>query len=297
MALNKIGLSYYSVDTDRYQDIRIKKLKKNFGSDGLAIYDFILCEVYRVKGCFLVWDDSTVFDVADYFNVKETLVKEVVNYCAVVGLFHKGLLESGSVITSKSIQSRYLDVCTRSKRKNVTIPEECVIPPEESIKTPEEQAIPPEESPQSRVKESKVEKSKVKAKAIVGTGGADAALKAEYEELLRSIADKERSVVWDSVRQFIAEKKPKFFGPYLDLWNLFAIHYRLIKEPSASTEKRRKKFNTRVQEPAFDFIAILEKITKARFLKGSNDRGWRVTIDFILESEENYIKILEEQYD
>ena len=29
---------------------------------GLAIYDYVLCEVYRVDGCGLVWDDDTAFD-------------------------------------------------------------------------------------------------------------------------------------------------------------------------------------------------------------------------------------------
>lgn len=297
MALNKIGLDYYSVNTNRYLDVRIKKLKKNLGCDGLAIYDYILCEVYRDKGCFLVWDESTVFDVADYFNVKESLVQEVVIYCAAVGLFDKGLLESGRIITSQSIQSRYLDACTRMKRKSVMIPEICAIPPEQSEKIPEQFGIPPEESQQSKVKESKVEKSKGKAIAIVGTAGADASLKAEYSGLLESVANQERNVIWDTVRSFIVEKKPMFFSPYMDLWNLFAIHYGLIKEPSSITEKRQKKFNTRIREQQFDFIRILEKVQRSRFLRGNNDRSWKVSIEFILESEENYIKILEEKYD
>lgn len=50
MANNKTGLSYYNVDTDRYQDMRIKRLKKDMGCRGVAVYDYILCEIYRVKG-------------------------------------------------------------------------------------------------------------------------------------------------------------------------------------------------------------------------------------------------------
>lgn len=160
MAIRKQGLAYYSIDTDRYQDIRIKKLKKAFGTNGIAIYDFILCEVYRVKGCFLVWDDSTVFDVADYFNLKESLIKEVVNYCAGVGLFHKGLLDRESIITSHSIQIRYLDACIRSKRKSVDIPDKYTITPEYSRQNPEECQNNQEESTQSKVKKSKVKESK-----------------------------------------------------------------------------------------------------------------------------------------
>ena len=122
MANNKIGLNYYNVDTDRYQDIKIKRLKKDFGCPGIAVYDYILCEIYRVKGCFIEWDESTAFDVSDYFGIKETLVNEIVTYCGVVGLFNKGLLTRGNILTSSAIQRRYLDACIKAKRANCEIP-------------------------------------------------------------------------------------------------------------------------------------------------------------------------------
>lgn len=108
MANNKTGFSYYNVDTDRYQDIKIKRLKKDFGCAGVCVYDYILCEIYRVKGCFLVWDENTAFDVSDYFGLKEKLVIEIVNYCGVVGLFDKALLTCGSVLTNIDIQNQWV---------------------------------------------------------------------------------------------------------------------------------------------------------------------------------------------
>ena len=136
MASNKTGLSYYSVDTDRYMDIRIRRLVKDHGCRGLAVYDYFLCEVYRVQGCFVAWDEVTAFNVAEYLGLKESNVFEIVRYCGDVGLFNKELLSRG-VITSASIQRRYLEMCNRSKRKIAKIPEECRIIPEESQKTPE----------------------------------------------------------------------------------------------------------------------------------------------------------------
>lgn len=122
MANIKTGLNYYTVDTDRYQDRRIKRLKKDFKCRGIAVYDYILCEIYRVQGCFLVWDANTAFDVAEYFGLEENTVQEVVKYCGSVGLFDKELLSRG-IITSASIQRRYTEMCTRAKRKSVSIPE------------------------------------------------------------------------------------------------------------------------------------------------------------------------------
>ena len=169
MARAKTGLSYYSVDTDRYQDIKIKRLKKVFGCQGIAVYDYILCEIYRVQGCFLEWDESTAFDVAEYWGLKESLVNEIVKYCASVGLFDKELLCSG-IVTSRSIQERYLDFCARAKRKSYSIPEkiklteESDIIPEESDIITEESDIIPENSgslPRREVKRSKENISEV----------------------------------------------------------------------------------------------------------------------------------------
>jgi hypothetical protein len=124
MTNNKNGLSFYAIDTDRYQDKRIKRLKKNFGCKGIAVYDYILCEIYRVQGCFIEWDGDTAFDVAEYFGLSEELVKEIVKYCGSVGLYNKELLTRG-IITSASIQRRWLDMSQRARRKNPTIPTIC----------------------------------------------------------------------------------------------------------------------------------------------------------------------------
>lgn len=117
----KRGFQYYSVDTDRYEDIRIRRLVKDNGGAGLAVYDYILSEIYRGEGCFLSWGDSSAFDVADFFGMKESKVEVIVQYCAAVGLFDKELLGCG-IVTSRSIQERYIAMCKRAKRSEFSIP-------------------------------------------------------------------------------------------------------------------------------------------------------------------------------
>lgn len=164
----KQGLRYYHIDTDKYQDRKIKKLKKTFGVAGVAIYDYVLCEIYRVEGCGLVWDEDTAFDVAEYWGVKENLVKEIVKYCGVVGLFDSALLTSG-ILTSASIQRRYLEMCKKCRRSDARIPEKWAIITEEMPKTTEElpntptiTAITTEEMPKTlpKIKESKIKENK-----------------------------------------------------------------------------------------------------------------------------------------
>lgn len=156
MPNNKTGFAYYNADTDRFQDIRIKRLKKERGCNGFAVYEYILTEIYRVKGSVLVWDENTAFDVAEYWGLKESQVNDIVNFCCACGLFDKDLFASVGILTSPSIQSRYVEMCIRAKRKEIKIPEECLKLPEESLKMMEEYLKLPEGC--DKVKKSKVKK-------------------------------------------------------------------------------------------------------------------------------------------
>lgn len=162
MSNNKTGFNYFPVDTDMFFNPKIRRLKKNFGCSGIAVYGYILCEIYRDKGCFIMWDENTAFDVAEYFGLKETLVDEIVNYCCSVGLFDKELLANERVLTSHSIQERFTEMSLKAKRKNFKIPEKYKIVHEESGKPPEECTQNSISLPQSKVKESKEEKKNIK---------------------------------------------------------------------------------------------------------------------------------------
>lgn len=93
--------------------------------------------------------------------------------------------------------------------------------------------------------------------------------------------------------EFIKNNNPSFINPYVDYWNLFADEYKRPKVEKIS-KARVKKFNTRIKEKEFVFPAILKRLTLADdfTLTGS----W-LTFDWIIESESNYLKILEGNYD
>lgn len=166
MANNKVGFDYYNTDTDRYQDIRIKKLKKNKSCIALAVYDYILCEIYRVKGCYMDWNEDSLFDVAEYLGLRESQVNDIVSYCCSVGLFNKELLTSWSILTSLSIQKRYVEMSRRAKRNQIFIPKKINLLEESDIIQEESDIIQEEctdysgSLPQRKVKESKVKESK-----------------------------------------------------------------------------------------------------------------------------------------
>lgn len=131
-----------------------------------------------------------------------------------------------------------------------------------------------------------------KASADEGRGK----MKKVYKGLLETVSGKEKKEVWPALKNFIAENKPEFIEPYVDTWNLFATIYKLSEIESVS-DSRKKKFATRLSDSGFDFLRVLEKIKTSPHLKGDNQRGWKVTFDWIIENDKNYLKIIEGQYE
>ena len=136
-------MAYYSIDTDRYFDRRIKKLKNKHRANGLVVYDYILCEIYRDKGCYVDWSEDLRFDISDYFAIDENEIETIVLFCAEIGLFDKLIFDERKKITSKSIQNRFLDFAKKMKRTVLDVPK-CIEIQEETAKIQEEISKLPE---------------------------------------------------------------------------------------------------------------------------------------------------------
>lgn len=149
---------------------------------------------------------------------------------------------------------------------------------------------------QNATKESKGKESKLnnRAKALVVSGETTHDCQKEYEIIRAQFSTTDPAKVWESIKAFLIENKPHFILPYVDLWNVLAdrIHLSQVQQ---ITESRKKKFTARIREEPFDFIAILQGIRKSPMLKGETS-DWRVTFDWIIENDKNYLKIIEGQY-
>lgn len=119
----KTGLSYYQAETDRFQDIKVKRLKKRYGCEGYAVYQYIQNEIYRVEGCYIRFTDDQLFDVSEYWGIEEQRVEKIIEYCTEVELFDTITWHTNHVLTSVDIQQRYLEICRRAKKK-IVIPED-----------------------------------------------------------------------------------------------------------------------------------------------------------------------------
>lgn len=150
----KQGLSYYQAETDRFQDIKVKRLKKKFGCEGYAVFNYIENEIYRVEGCFLKITEDIIFDISEYWCIDEERVEEIIQFCAEVELFDLATYRTRRIVTSAALQQRYVEICRRCK-KRMFIPEEISLIMADDIKTTKAEPMPlfaiTEEQPETRL--------------------------------------------------------------------------------------------------------------------------------------------------
>lgn len=71
----KSGLSYFPLDTDFFDnDSRIKILKARYRADGIMIYVYLLCEIYK-NGYYM--EDCTRCNLEIVKSVRGRLMKEL----------------------------------------------------------------------------------------------------------------------------------------------------------------------------------------------------------------------------
>lgn len=90
----KSGLSYFPLDTDFFDnDSRIKILKARYRADGIMIYVYLLCEIYK-NGYYIQVDDDLEYIIASELGVSVDKVKQVLNFLLKKSLFDSKLFSS-----------------------------------------------------------------------------------------------------------------------------------------------------------------------------------------------------------
>ena len=85
--------------------------------EGWGVFHFIVNEIYRVEGCYMVMDADGLFDISDYSRMDEKKVSDIIDYCAELGLFNKELWQDKQILTSEEIQELYVGICKAIHRK------------------------------------------------------------------------------------------------------------------------------------------------------------------------------------
>lgn len=171
----KTGLDYFPFDVQFFSNKKIKILKARYGTDGVVLFLFLLCEIYK-NGYYLIWDDDYKYVVADELNLSDGLIEQVLNFLIERSLLNRILLGSDTFLTSPGIQSRFQEaVKSRAVKSPVSVISELWLLSKEKtqsfIKFTQNSDIPqnnpsfsknnPGNSEKNATKKSKVNESKV----------------------------------------------------------------------------------------------------------------------------------------
>ena len=107
----KQGLDYFTNDVNFYQDIKIRKLIHYKGIQAVSVYHILLCQIYA-SGYYLPWDDDLPFIISEISGLQEDSIPDMIRYFIEIGLFDKSIFEENRVLTSRSIQERYFEICS-----------------------------------------------------------------------------------------------------------------------------------------------------------------------------------------
>lgn len=184
----KKGLSYFPFDVDFFSGRKIKVLRSKIGNDGVLLYLYILCEIYKDEGYFLKLDEDLEEFICSELEITSEKFKAILEFTLKKGIFDKHLFEQNRVLTSANIQEVYQKAKENAGRKlAITVEKEIwllneektldfirVLPVKENdftkvnVSASEIQCTPMENSaciyPQSKVNKNKLNKRKVDEK-------------------------------------------------------------------------------------------------------------------------------------
>ncbi|HAB9977050.1 TPA_asm: DUF4373 domain-containing protein [Listeria monocytogenes] len=171
----KEGLDYFPLDVDADYDDKFQLIETLHGPTGFAIMIKLFMKIYS-QNFYYKWTETEQILFAKRVNVDINTLKTVVNDCIKYDLFDNNLFNEFQILTSLGIQERYFTAIGRRK-KQIVVLEYLLLDRSEvtnlcpkivfaningvndDINTKQDELMPTL-STQTKVKESKVNKSK-----------------------------------------------------------------------------------------------------------------------------------------
>lgn len=239
----KEGLDYFPLDVDIDQDDKVALIEAQHGLIGFGIVIKLLMKIYK-NGYFYSWTEKEQLLFSRLVNVDINTLNEVVNDCIKWGLFSDEVYRNNHILTSKGIQLRYLEATVR--RQKVKINKEHLLIAEDKVNEYKNFVLEgvnvdinsdnDDINPQSKVKESKEEKSKKNSPKQV------------YDET---------SIYYQLATYFLERirlNNPEHKQPNLQTWS---NDIRLIMDIDGRNEEQVRYLMKWVQEDDFERVNVL----------------------------------------
>lgn len=121
----KVGIDYFSHDTDVMSDNKIRFIKAKHGLLGYAVFFRLLENIYSENGYFVKVDEKFNILFADENKIELNVYILILNDCIDEGLFNKEMYSKHKILTSKRIQVNY--IAATERRKSVDIIKEYLL--------------------------------------------------------------------------------------------------------------------------------------------------------------------------
>lgn len=113
----KKGLDYFPFDIDFFDDVKIKIVRAKFGSDGVLLYIYLLCTIYK-NGFYIVCDDDFRYVISDDLGMSEDKIGQMLSFFLKRSLFDDTLFKADKILTSTGIQRRFQEAVKQRASKN-----------------------------------------------------------------------------------------------------------------------------------------------------------------------------------
>lgn len=121
----KVGIDYFSHDTDIMSDNKIRFIKAKHGLLGYAVFFRLLENIYSENGYFVKVDEKFNILFADENKIDLNVYILILNDCIEEGLFNKELYLKHKILTSKRIQINY--IAATERRKSIEVVKEYLL--------------------------------------------------------------------------------------------------------------------------------------------------------------------------
>jgi len=162
----KNNLDYFSHDKDMRNDLKIKALRRKFSHKGYSIYVMMLEHLSDCEYLQYEWNDLSIELLTPDFDVDGDELKEIINYCIFLKLFH---VEEGIIFSEKFYQRNQdvlntrkgfslinspLNVLKRNKPSDNVVNQELTIVNEELIHKEKESILKENKGEESTVQQN-----------------------------------------------------------------------------------------------------------------------------------------------
>lgn len=262
------GLRYYSRDVDIVSDPKIKQVMRKYRSFGLAVIDRFLDRIFN-NGYYLSWNDYENMEAAaiadeiyEYDRIDD--INDILMILLSNGFFSKEMFKMYGIVTSHGVQKRYVNACQRNRRQSIIIKKEYSLLDDDSNDN------------KNTVNE------KPKRQEIVIPLEEKAIINSDVTDITDEQKNNDHKDLVESVINCYVEK----LGDVLSVPRL-----PLIESDIVAIKQRDKD----LQKLELSWSDLFDKVRGSPFLCGSNDRGWRASLRFII-NKRNMRKILDGDY-